>query len=299
MSGVGRFGRQSPRFRHRADDRRPLPAGAGAPYARSVPELPFPVPLVLPVPPSPPHTLLALAAAGYGAAAGGLLPRAAYRLAVPPGEPVRSHCPAGHPISGWVGRAECRGCGVGRRPADRLLRSTWSAAVGAMVCAALAYTSGPRPELVVWLLAAPVALLLTAVDVAVYRLPDVLTVPLAAGTAALLGAAALFPAAGGEWRRALLGGVVLAGGYFLLFAVGPRGGLGFGDVKLAATPGVALGWYGWDVLLIGTFAGWLFSAGWGLYLMAVRGAGRRTAMAFGPFMVLGTLVGLLLGGAAG
>ena len=46
---------------------------------------------------------LTVAAALWGAAAGVLVPRAAYRLSVEPDEAWRSACPAGHPITGVAG----------------------------------------------------------------------------------------------------------------------------------------------------------------------------------------------------
>jgi leader peptidase (prepilin peptidase)/N-methyltransferase len=194
--------------------------------------------------------LLAMCAAAYGAVAGSLLPRAAYRLAVPPQTPRRAQCPAGHdltgPARGWLGRARCPAClspagaavaaggpgaaGTPPAPCGQLDASTrLFTAVCAAVCAALALSVGPRPELAVWLLAAPFGLLLAAVDVRAQRLPDILTLPLAGATAALLGLAALAPHAGGDWTGAILGAAVLAGGYFILFLLNPRG-MGFGDV---------------------------------------------------------------------
>ncbi|OAH14641.1 hypothetical protein STSP_21520 [Streptomyces jeddahensis] len=53
------------------------------------------------------------------------------------------------------------------------------AVVTALVCAALAAATGSRPEFGVWLLLAPVGVLLAAVDHRVHRMPDVLTLPLA------------------------------------------------------------------------------------------------------------------------
>ncbi|NGO72744.1 prepilin peptidase [Streptomyces sp. SB3404] len=224
---------------------------------------------------------------GYGAAAGASLPRAAYRLSVEPGEPWRSRCPAGHDVRGWLGAAPCREGARGERARF--------AAVGALVCAALAAAVGARPELGVWLLLAPAGLLLAAVDRRVNRLPDVLTLPLAGATAALLGVAALLPGAGGAWVRALLGGAALAGAYGVLFLVSPRA-VGFGDVKLALPLGVALGWYGWDVLITGALLGFLLLGGYGGTLLLARRATWGTALAFGPFMVLGALLGVALGG---
>ncbi|MBT2395775.1 prepilin peptidase [Streptomyces sp. ISL-100] len=274
-------------------------------------------------------TLIA-AAALWGAAAGLLVSRAAYRLAVEPEEGWREACPAGHPFTGpargWLGIARCAGCAAvgaaasGRTPAGAPHRrsapvpyapTVRHAAVTALACALLAAASGTgvragagaeavtgaRPELVVWLLLAPIAVLLAVVDRRVHRLPDVLTLPLAAATAALLGLASLLPGHGGSWPTALLGGVALGGGYFLLFLINPNG-MGFGDVKLAVALGTALGWYGWTVFFTGAIAGFLLGAVYGVGLVILRRAGRRTAIPFGPFMITGTLAGLLLGGLA-
>ncbi|MGW0561928.1 prepilin peptidase [Streptomyces sp. NPDC003016] len=270
------------------------------------------------------YATLIAAAALWGAATGLLVPRAAYRLAVEPQEPWRAACPAGHPFTGpargWLGTARCAGCAAAvragaaapvrapagaphRRPAPApyphtVRHTARHALLTALVCALLAAATGARPELAVWLLLAPFAVLLAVVDRRVHRLPDVLTLPLAAATAVLLGPAALLPGAGGAWPGALLGGVALGGGYFLLFLINPNG-MGFGDVKLAVALGTALGWYGWPVLFAGTFAGFLLGAVYGVGLMVLRRAGRRTAIPFGPFMIAGALAGLLLGGLGG
>ncbi|MZE55338.1 prepilin peptidase, partial [Streptomyces sp. SID5770] len=165
----------------------------------------------------------------------------------------------------------------------------------ALVCAALAAATGtPRPELAVWLLAAPFAVLLACVDARVHRLPDGLTLPLAAALPLLLGAAALLPYDAGSWLHALLGALALGGGYLVLFLVNPSG-LGFGDVKLALPLGAALGWYGWGILFAGAFAGFMLGAVYGLGLVLLRRAGRSSAIPFGPFMLAGGLLGLLLG----
>ncbi|MFB7496945.1 prepilin peptidase [Streptomyces sp. NPDC056161] len=292
---------------------------------------------------------LIVVAALWGAAAGVLLPRAAYRFAAPAGEPWRDHCPAGHPVRGWLGPGRCGQCAA--RPAepdalpldalpldalssdalssdalssdalssdgpspdgpsrdDRSARGARGAArygprvlslaaVTALVCAALAATTGTRPELGVWLLLAPPGVLLAVVDFRVQRLPDPLTLPLAAAALGLLAVAAVVPEHAGDWLTALYGALALGGGYFVLFLVNP-GGMGFGDVKLALGAGAALGWYGWPTLLLGTFAGFLSGALYAGGLVVARRAGRKSAIAFGPFLIAGAYVGLLIGGYA-
>ncbi|MEU8096103.1 A24 family peptidase [Streptomyces rubiginosohelvolus] len=274
--------------------------------------------------------LLALAAV-WGAVTGLLIPRAAYRFAVEPEEPWRTACPAGHPLTGpvrgWLGPARCAPCAA---PAARVPETpgpgtpaseaptpeppeprttdtptlpayapaTLAPLVTVLVCVALAAATGARPELVGWLALAPVAVLLAVVDRRVHRLPDPLTLPLAAAAVLLLGGAALLPGHAGSWTSGLLGGLALGGFYLLLFLINPNG-MGFGDVKLALALGVALGWYGWTVLFVGGFAGFLFGAAYGLVLVLLRRAGRRTGIPFGPFMIAGALTGVLLGALAG
>lgn len=145
-----------------------------------------------------------------------------------PEEPWRTACPAGHPFAGagngWLGRARCADC-ASYGPSTPVL-ATGTAAV----CVVLGAGTGARPELMVWLLIAPVGVLLAIVDFAVERLPDVVTLPLVRITLSLLGVAALMPGARGSWRAALLGSLALDVFCLLLFLMNPTG-FGFGDVK--------------------------------------------------------------------
>ncbi|MEV7884268.1 prepilin peptidase [Streptomyces sp. NPDC002817] len=237
-------------------------------------------------------TFLVIAAALWGAAAGAFLPRAAYRFSVPSGEEWRTTCPGEHPLGGWIGWARCKRCEQREQsygPPAALLST-----LTALVCAALAAATGTRPEIAVWLLLAPVGVLLAVVDLRVQRLPDVLTLPLAGAALALLGVMAFVPEHTGDWPTALLGALALGGGYFVLFLINPAG-MGFGDVKLALGMGAVLGWYGWPTVMLGTFAGFLLGALYGGALVVARKAGRKTAIPFGPFLIMGAFVGLLIG----
>ncbi|MFJ7251429.1 prepilin peptidase [Streptomyces sp. NPDC098085] len=260
--------------------------------------------------------MLTVFAALWGAAAGLLVPRAAYRFSVDPEDAWRDTCPAGHALTGaargWLGSTRCAPCAAVpvpaggepggpetgedlARPAARYAPGVLVPVVTALACAVLAAGTGLRPELVVWLLLAPVGVLLATIDRRVHRLPDRLTLPAAGAVAVLLGVAALPPGHGGSWLSALLGGAALGAFYFLLFLINPNG-MGFGDVKLALSLGAALGWYGWAVVFAGGFAGFLLGAVYGFGLMVLKRAGRKTGIPFGPFMISGALLGLLLGG---
>jgi leader peptidase (prepilin peptidase) / N-methyltransferase len=156
---------------------------------------------------------------------------------------------------------------------------------------------------------AVVAVRLTVIDVRHHRLPDRIVLPsyavagvllLGAVAAAAAGAPATVPVPGGS--AVLFGGPglrVVAGGaalwlfYFLLRALYPPG-MGFGDVKLAGVLGMYLGFLGWQHVLAGTFAAFLFGGLWSLGLLVSRRGTLKTSIPFGPFMLAGTVAAMLL-----
>ena len=132
---------------------------------------------------------------------------------------------------------------------------------------------------------------LSAIDLDVRRLPDVLVLPAYPVLGALLAVAS---AVTGDWSallRAGLGAVALFGFFFLLAFVYPSG-MGFGDVKLAGVIGLLLGYRSWGAVVVGAFAGFFLGAVMGVAVIAVGAGGRKTALPFGPFMVLGALAAL-------
>jgi len=214
-------------------------------------------------------------------------------LAAPAGAQAPS-CPGcGQPASPprwpWPRRPHsCPGCG--RRPGPPALAA---GLVTALLLAAAGYRVHPWPVLAAaaWLIVLGVPL--SVIDLRVRRLPDALTGPAYAGVVAFLAIAA---ADAGTWARlgrAALGGAILAAG-FLLLAVLSKGQIGPGDCKAAAVTGTLLAWYGWDQLLTGTLAGFLLAGAYGVFLMARHAATRRSSIPFGPFMLAGALLVVLL-----
>ena len=68
-------------------------------------------------------------------------------------------------------------------------------------------------------------------------------------------------------------------------------------MKLLGLLGLVLGWFGWGVLLAGVFLGLLVGAVVSLVLLVIRRAGWRTAMPFGPPLLVGAVLALALGAA--
>ncbi len=83
-----------------------------------------------------------------------------------------------------------------------------------------------------------------------------------------------------------------AGGLLFVAALAYPGGMGLGDVKLAAAMGLFLG----RAVAPAILAALLFGSVVGLALIARHGSGaRKMAIPFGPFLALGGIVGLLAG----
>jgi len=190
-------------------------------------------------------------------------------------------------LAGWPQRAVITRLDVSPRPP-----ALAAGAVTAVLLGGLAARIHPALVLAAacWLAACAVPLACT--DLAVQRLPDPLTGAAYAGTAVLLLAAA---AVGGSWSalvRALLGGLALAGFYLLLMVISPSG-MSLGDVKLAASLGTLLAWFGWRLLLAGGFAGFLLAGIYGSAVLASGRATRKQPIPFGPFMIAGAVLAVV------
>lgn len=130
---------------------------------------------------------------------------------------------------------------------------------------------------------------LAAVDLDVMRLPNKILGPVALLTLAAL---AVVSAWSSDWNVAIrsLGGGLLAGATFWLLSVVTRGGVGFGDVKLAALVGLVAGAVGlatvWWALALGSL---------GALIWAKLGR-RKGPLPYGPALLAGTLFAVILSG---
>ena len=72
-----------------------------------------------------------------------------------------------------------------------------------------------------------------------------------------------------------------------------RGDLGGGDVGLGGLLGFYLGWLSYEAILVGLFASFLVGGFFAVALLISRKANRHTHFAFGPFLIVGTLIAVL------
>jgi leader peptidase (prepilin peptidase) / N-methyltransferase len=140
-----------------------------------------------------------------------------------------------------------------------------------------------------------VCLVLAVIDAATRLLPNRITYPAFPVVAGLLLVASLGLGELGRLGRGLLAAASV-GGLFLLLALLSPHGMGVGDGKLAPTLGLALGWLSWGTVAVGMVAGFLLGGLAGLGGMLALGLSRTSRLPFGPWLVVGALLGVLVGG---
>jgi leader peptidase (prepilin peptidase)/N-methyltransferase len=188
------------------------------------------------------------------------------------------------PVVSWLllhGR--CRDCG---EPISRRYPLV-EAATGLLFAAVVVAHHDDGAHIVLGLVLVAFLVPLALIDLDTRRLPNRLTLP-AAVAAVVLGT---LLDSSGEVERLVAG--VAAGGFFLLAALAYPRGMGMGDVKLAGVLGLFLGREVAAALLVGL----VVAAVVGVAIIARKGAaeGRKTAVAFGPFLALGAIAALLVG----
>ena len=196
----------------------------------------------------------------------------------------------GLPAQPWVLR---RGRHAGEPLPSRWL---WVEIVTVAVFVELAVRYGDSSLLVPLLVLGASLVAVSAIDLELLRIPDRITFPTLALALPLIVVVSVQQDTTDAIPAALIGSVA----YFLLLftthMIYPAG-MGFGDVKLAGVLGLYLGWLGWAEVIAGGFLGFLFGGVVGAALMAVRRAGRKSQIPFGPFMLAGAFTAILWGGA--
>jgi leader peptidase (prepilin peptidase) / N-methyltransferase len=228
------------------------------------------------------------------AAAGLLVPAAIERLPEPgdeaPGPGDEGDRSEDRSASGPP--AKQRYADVAARPGLAARCALVAAAAGGLV----GWAVGWQPVLLGLLPLVPVAVGLAVVDWRTHLLPSVVVLP---ATGVLLALAVLGAVVTGErddLLRGVLGLVLARSFYWVLWSI-RSAGMGFGDVRLAALLGLALGYLGWAELVVGVYAGFLVFGVPGLAVALLRRDRSllRRPLPFGPAMMVGALVGVVVG----
>lgn len=138
-----------------------------------------------------------------------------------------------------------------------------------------------------YLLLLALLLVLTATDLEQRRLPHLVLDPL------IVLALVFVPFNPAVEPLMALIGAVAAVTFLGALALVVRGGLALGDLYLVTPIGLMLGW---PTIFTGLFAAAFLAAATSLVLLAARRVGMRSYIPFGPFLVGGAVVALLLDG---
>jgi leader peptidase (prepilin peptidase)/N-methyltransferase len=191
-------------------------------------------------------------------------------------------------VSFLIRRGRCYSCGgaiSARYPlVEALTAAFWAAA-------ALRFGVSERGALVA--LSGTVLIVLSFIDLEHRRLPNVIVLPSIAIAAVWLATVALVASD----LDLLLTGLACGAAFFaLLFVIAfVSGGMGFGDVKLAAFLGLVSGRFGWEETVTAVFAAFFIGGAAGIVAMAVQGKGRKARIPFGPALAAGAVVALFVG----
>jgi leader peptidase (prepilin peptidase)/N-methyltransferase len=245
-------------------------------------------------------TALAYAVATlFGLALGSFLNVAIYR--VPRGLSVvrpSSACPAcdasikprdNIPVVSFVSlRGRCRSCGAAISLRYPLVEAA-TAALG--VGAVLRFGASDAAAFVG--LGGAVLIAIAMIDLEHRRVPNVIVLPATAAAAVWV---LVIAAITGHWRLAASALGSGAAGFVLLFVIAlVSGGMGMGDVKLAAFIGVFTGRFGWEVAVLGLFAGFLLGGVVAGGLLVAGRRGRKDALPFAPALAAGAIIAVFWG----
>jgi leader peptidase (prepilin peptidase)/N-methyltransferase len=194
------------------------------------------------------------------------------------------------PVISWLAlRGRCRQCGqqIGVEPLVLELSTA-----GLFVLFALKF--GDDAVLPAFCILAATLVVQTWIDLKTQTLPREITFwGMGLGGVALIVAAIVNDEPERIWMAGL--GAVIALALMAAIYYGSKGGMGFGDVILAPLLGMFLGYLNPGIVAPGLFFGFIAGAIVGVAMMAANKAGRRTAVPFGPFLALGTVVAVFVG----
>jgi leader peptidase (prepilin peptidase)/N-methyltransferase len=242
--------------------------------------------------------LRVLVAVPLGLAFGSFLTVVIHR--VPAGESVsrpRSRCPNcgtqirgrdNIPVVSWLLlRGRCHACG---ERISSIYPLTELACAVLFVVVALAYEDVWTAVLLAPFLATLVAI--SVIDIRHRKIPNRIVYP---GVLVSAGFIVVADLAGSELDavRAGIGLLLYGAGLLIIALISPRG-MGMGDVKLAGWIGLVCGSLGLAYVGVAAGAGIVLGA-LGAIVALLRGAGRKSAIPFGPYLAAGAAVAVIAG----
>ena len=146
-------------------------------------------------------------------------------------------------------------------------------------------------NVLLWIVLISVGVPLSIMDIISRRLPNPLNFALFVLSAIIISISGIVDHAISRVISSFIDSLVLSIS-FLIVSFATRGGMGMGDVKLSAGIGVIAGFYGTQTLFLSTFLSFTLGSLAGVALLLIRKGNLKTALPFGPFMIIGQLVAM-------
>jgi leader peptidase (prepilin peptidase) / N-methyltransferase len=202
------------------------------------------------------------------------------------------------PVASWlVLRGSCRHCAASISVRYLLVELLTGALFGAV-----AWVWGLAPLLPVLLVFTWSLVVATVIDLEHHIIPNRLTLRLPFVLLPLLVIAAAVDGSWSDLWRALIAGVAVPGVMLLLsesfrFLRG-QAGIGMGDIKLAISLGLVVGYLGGVQLVVFAYASIISAVVIAIGLMLAGRAKLASRIPFGPYLAIGAMVPVLAGDAA-
>lgn len=130
---------------------------------------------------------------------------------------------------------------------------------------------------------------LSVIDFKTHRLPNRIVGWFTLAEIAVMGVLSLIGSELDQLANAVAIAVTTTATYLILYFLS-RGSLGMGDVKFAFPLGLCVGWFSSDYWLFGIFVSFLIAGLVAVIGLVSRQMTRKSKLAFGPFMFLGTSI---------
>jgi len=184
------------------------------------------------------------------------------------------------PVFNWLAlKVKCKYC-----EADISIQNTLVELLTAALFGLVYFSVGPSPEIFPTMFLVSLLIVVSFIDYRYFLIPNkVIIVGFVLGFLSHL----VFPTI--TWQNIVLG-FLAGGGVLWLLAILSKGGLGGGDIKLAALIGFYLGW---RKVLIALFLGALTGSVVGLVLIISKKITSKDPLPFGPFLSFGVFLNIL------
>ncbi len=146
-------------------------------------------------------------------------------------------------------------------------------------------------ECIAWIFFVVLAVALSAIDFEHHRLPDPLTGSLYLAGLVFLTLDSFTHHNLSRLNHAFIASIALGGFYWIVNFLS-KGGMGMGDVKLATSIGLFCGYISMSTVYVASMISFALGSLVGVVLIVAKKASRKSALPFGPFMLMGAIASI-------